>query len=227
MHFRGGHGLSAVNYYITVWSCSITQVSWLPLVFNQLPPPTHTPPPAPPPFTRRYMLSQWSAAYGRKSASEAVQEWRRRRYSSCKHAMWSTISSAVRNLMIKIDRMLCAFQPAQPRKHSSIDGEGWGGGGRERGIFLWEGTSAPISLYLHHSNFFFTFMPQALRLVLRSEMLQDNADVHFPTRTKKKKKHLVLMFSTSHEFPQWMFQGKALSCPPLFFPYYLFSKSWL
>lgn len=77
---------------------------------------------------------QQSAAYGGKSASKANQEWRRRRrHSSCKHAMWSTISSAVRNLMIKTDRMLSAFQPAA--SETFICG-GWGMGGRGGGIFL-------------------------------------------------------------------------------------------
>lgn len=121
---------------------------------------------------------QQSAAYGRKSASKANQEWRRRRrYLSCKHAIWSTISSAVRNLMIKTDRMLSVFQPAAIE--TFICG-GWGMGGEGEAFSLGEGTSASISFYLHHSNLFFTFM---LRVQIW-DMLWNNVDVYFPAREK-------------------------------------------
>lgn len=66
---------------------------------------------------------------------------------SCKHATWWTISAAVRNLMIQTDARRFSYQP--PWKNSSVDGERRpfsSGGGKD--------TCAPLSFYLHHSNFF-------------------------------------------------------------------------
>lgn len=153
----------------------------------------------PPPFIRRCMPSRQSAAYGGKSASEANQEWKRR-YSNCKHAMWSTISSAVRNLMIKTDRMLSAFQPAA----LEIFICGWWR--EDGGAFSFrEGTSAQISFYLHHLNFFFTFMLHVQ--ICSKTMLTCN----FPTREKEKKTKHVLMFNANHKISRWVFTGKIQS----------------
>lgn len=89
----------------------------------------------------------------------------------------------------------------QPWKYSSVDGEG-----RTGGAFSFrEGTSAQISFYLHHSNFFFTFMLHVQ--ICSKTMLTCN----FPTREKEKKTKHVLMFNANHKISRWVFTGKIQS----------------
>lgn len=163
--------MSAVNYGLPVLSWSLTRLSFFQTQLQGL---------KVFPIRQEMHAIQQSAAYGEKFASKANQEWKRRRYSNCKQAMLSTISSAVRNMMIKTDTMLSAFQPTALETFIC----GWWGMVGLRGRYFPLGK---VHLPWLVFTSIFQISPSLSCCMLISQMwdvLQDNVHVHFPTREK-------------------------------------------
>lgn len=183
----GSYWVSKVNYNMLASSWSLARLSFFQAQLQGLQGLKVLP-------IRQTHAIQQSAAYGEKSASGANQEWSRRRQWSRKQAPLSTISRTVRNMMIKTDRMLSAFQPAALKTFIW----GWWGMVGLRGRYF------PLGK-VHLPRLVFTSifqispsLPCRTLICQISDVLRDNVDVHFPTR---KKEHLVLMFHADHNPP--------------------------